>query len=141
MTQYPASHPPPPSAGSTPPPAKPKNWLGATALAVAILGLICSISIVGGVIFGVIAIIVGFSGRRCARQGAATNGEVATAGILLGALAIVVSLAAIAIWVRVYDEVDFGSYVKCVSSNSDPHNVEKCANEFRQRVDDKLGLK
>jgi hypothetical protein len=141
MTQYPAGQPPPPHAGSTPPPAKPKNWLGATALAVAILGLICSISIVVGVTFGVIAIILGFSGRRRARQGQATNGEVATAGIVLGALAIVVSLAVIAIWVRGYHEVDFGSYVKCVSRSSEPQNVDKCANEFRQRVDDKFGLK
>jgi hypothetical protein len=143
MTQYPAAHPPPPAApyaGSAPAPAKPKNWLGATALAVAILGLICSISIVGGVTLGVVAIIVGFSGRRRAKRGEATNGEVATAGILLGALSIVVSLAVIAIWVRVYEEVDFGGYVNCVSRNSDPQNVEKCANEFRQRVVDKFGL-
>jgi hypothetical protein len=141
MTQYPASHPPPPYAGLTPVPAKPKNWLGATALVLAILGLVFSISIVGGVTLGVIAIIVGFSGRRRAKQGEATNGEVATAGIVLGALAIVVSLAVIAIWVRGYEEVDFGSYVTCVSKNSDPQSIQKCANEFHQRVNEKFGLK
>ena len=141
MTQYPASYPPPSYAGLTPVPAKPKNWLGATALVLAILGLVFSISIVGGVTFGVIAIIVGFSGRRRAKRGEATNGEVATAGIVLGAFAIVVSLAVIAIWVRGYQEVDFGSYVTCVSKNSDPQSIEKCANEFQQRVNEKLGLK
>jgi hypothetical protein len=140
MTQYPASYPPPPYAGLTPVPAKPKNWLGATALVLAILGLVLSISIVGGVTLGVIAMIVGLSGRRRAKRGEATNGEVATAGIVLGALAIVVSLAVIAIWVRGYEEVDFGSYVTCVSKNSDPQSIQKCANEFQQRVNEKFGL-
>jgi hypothetical protein len=141
MTQYPASHPPPPYAGSAPAPTKPKNWIGATALGVAILGLVGSVSVVGGVALGVTAIIVGFSGRRRAKRGEATNGEVATAGIVLGALAIVVSLAVIAIWVRGYQEVDFGSYVNCVTKSSEPQHVEKCANEFQQRLKDKLGLK
>jgi hypothetical protein len=141
MTQYPVGYPPPPYAGPTPIQAKPKNWLGATALALAIAGLICSISIVGGVTLGLVAIVVGFSGRRRARLGEASNGDLATAGILLGVLAIVVSLAAIAIWVRLYDEVDFGSYMNCVSKNSDQQHVEKCASEFSQRVNDKLGIR
>jgi hypothetical protein len=115
--------------------------MGATALVVAILGLVGAVSVVGGVALGVTAIIVGFSGRRRAKRGVATNGEVATAGIVLGALAIVVSLAVIAIWVRGYQEVDFGSYVNCVTKNSEPQHVEKCANEFQQRLKDKLGLK
>jgi hypothetical protein len=141
MTQYPASYPPPPYPELTPAPARPKNGLGAAALTVAIIGLVCSISIVGGIALGIVAIILGVSGRRRVRQGQATNGEVATAGIALGALAIVVSLAVIAIWVRGYEEVDFGSYISCVSKSSDPQNVEKCANEFQHRVNEKFGLR
>ena len=141
MTQIPGSYPPLPYAAPVPVPAKPKNWLGATALVVAILGLVGSISIVGGVTLGVIAIILGISGRRRAARGEATNGEVATAGIALGTLAIVVSFAVIAIWVRGYHEVDFGSYVNCVSHGSDQQHVEKCANEFQQRLNERLGLK
>lgn len=140
MTHYPPGPPPPPYATSVPAPATPKNWLGTTALALAVVGLVCSLSIVGGVALGVVAIILGFSGRQRAKLGGATNGEVATAGMVLGALAIVVSLAAIAIWVRGYEEVDFGGYVRCVSSNSDPQHIDQCANEFRQRVADKFGL-
>jgi hypothetical protein len=141
MTQYPAHHSPPPYPGLAPVPAKPKNWLGTTALVVAILGLVGSVSVVGGVALGVTAIIVGFSGRQRAKRGEATNGEVATAGIALGTVAIVVSLAVIAIWVRGYQEVDFGSYVNCVSKSSEPQHVEKCANEFQRRLNDKLGIK
>jgi hypothetical protein len=141
MTQYPASYPPPPYAGLPAAPPKPKNGLGAAALLVAIVGMVGSISIVGGIALGATAIVLGFSGRRRAKQGEATNGEVATAGIALGALAIVVSLAAIAIWVRGYQELDFGSYVNCISKGSDPQHVEKCADEFQQRLNDKLGLK
>jgi hypothetical protein len=141
MTQYPANYPPPPFTGSPPRPPKAKNGMGVAALAVAMFGLLASISIVGGIVCGIVAIILGFSGRRLARQGAATNREVATAGIALGALAIVVSLAVIGIWVRGYQEVDFGSYVDCLSKNSDQQHVQKCADEFRQRVNDEFGLK
>jgi hypothetical protein len=140
MTHYPPSHPPPPNATSAPAPSSPKNGLGAAALALAVVGLVCSLSVLGGVLLGVVAIILGVTGRRRARLGEASNGEVATSGMVLGALAIVVSLAAVGIWVRGYQEVDFGSYVKCLSSNTDPQHVDKCANEFRQRVADKFGV-
>jgi uncharacterized membrane protein len=115
------------------------NWLGTTALVTAIVGLIVCWSVLGGVAFGVIAIIVGVSARGRVKRGEATNGSVATSGIALGVLAVVVSLAVIPIWVRLYQEVDAPAYVDCVAKTSDQQGAEKCAEELRQRVQDELG--
>ena len=57
MTNYPPNPPPPSYAPAPPAPATPKNWLGATALALAVVGLICSLSIVGGVALGTAAVV------------------------------------------------------------------------------------
>lgn len=140
MSQYSTGYLPPPYA--TPPqiPRRPVNWLGTTALAMAIVGLIFCWSVFGGVIFGVMAIIVGVNARGRVKRGEATNGAVATAGIALGVLAVVVSLAVIPIWVRLYQDVDAPAYVDCVSKTSGQQGTEKCADELRQRVQDEFGV-
>ena len=90
---YPGSYPPPPPlpyAGYTHPPTAPRNGLGITALVLAIIGLVFCWTVVGGVILGVSAVIIGFVARGRVKSGQATNGGVAIAGIVLGFLAIIV---------------------------------------------------
>ena len=116
------------------------NGLGTAALVLAIVGLIVCWSVVGGVLFGVIAVILGFSARGRVKRGEANNGTVATGGVVLGVLAVVVSLAVIPVWVRVFHDVDVPAYVDCVSKTSERQGVEKCADELRQRVEDELGI-
>ena len=80
-------------------PAPPRtDGLGIAALIVAILGLVFCWSVVRGIVLGVVAVILGFVGRGRVKSGEASNGGVALAGIVLGALAVVVSLTFIAIW-------------------------------------------
>jgi hypothetical protein len=140
MSQYPGGHPPPPYAMG--PQIRPKsmNWLGSTALALAIVGLVLCWSVVGGVLFGVTAVILGFSAHGRVTRGQADNDAVATGGIALGALAVIMSLAVIAIWVRVYHDVDVPAYADCVSSAPERQGVDRCGDELRQRVEDELGI-
>jgi hypothetical protein len=143
MSQYPTGYPPPPPLPYATPshiPRRPLNWIGTTALLTAIVGLILCWSVFGGVIFGVIAVIVGVNARGRVKRGEATNGPVATAGVVLGVLAVVVSLAVIGIWARLYQEVDAPGYVDCVTKASNQQGVAKCADELRQRVQDELGV-
>ena len=135
MSLYPGGRPAPP----VPIPARPVNWLGTTALAVAIVGLVLCWSIFGGLVCGVIAIIVGVTARGRVRRGEATNGTVATSGIALGTLAVIVSLAVVPVWVRIYRDVDVPAYVDCVSETSDQPGAKKCADELRQRLEQELG--
>ena len=142
---YPGGYPPPPSQygpqyGGYPPPAPaaPKNGLGTASLVVAIISLF---TVFGGIVLGVVAVILGFLGRGRVKRGEANNGGIAMAGIVLGALSIVVSVAAIAIAVWGFREVGGTDYVDCLSrAGSDQQAIEACADEFTQRVEDQFSL-
>lgn len=140
MTSYPPP-PPQPYPGFAPPPSGPRNGLGTAALALAIIGLLFCWSVVGGIILGLCAVIIGFVGQGRVRSGQATNGGVAIAGIVLGLLAIVVSLVFIPIWIGVFDEVGGTDYVDCLSkAGSDNTAIQQCADQFRDRFQDKFSL-
>ncbi len=102
---YPGGYPPPPPqpySGFAPPPTGPRNGLGIAALVIAIIGLVFCWTVAGGVILGLIAVIIGFVAQGRVKRGEATNGGVAIAGIVLGFLAIIVSLIFIPIWIGVF---------------------------------------
>ena len=138
---YPGGYPPPPPqpyAGYTPPPVGPRNGLGIASLVVAIIALI---SVVGGVVLGVVAIILGFLGWQRAKRGEATNGGIAIAGIVLGVLSIIEALVVIALSVWVFNEVGGTDYMDCLSkAGSDQEAVERCANQFQERVEDQFSV-
>jgi Domain of unknown function (DUF4190) len=141
---YPGSYPPPPPqpySGYAPPPVAPKNGLGIAALVVAIIGLVFCWTVVGGVILGVSAVIIGFVARGRVKRGQATNGGVAIAGIVLGFLAIIVSLVFIPIWIGMFEGMGGTDYVDCVSkAGQDPDAIQKCADQFRERVENQFSV-
>jgi hypothetical protein len=140
---YPGSYPPPaqPYAGYAPPPTGPRNGLGITALVLAIIGLVFCWTVVGGIILGLCAIIIGLVARGRVKRGQATNGGVAIAGIVLGFLAIIVSLVFIPIWYGVFEEVGGTDYVDCLSkAGSDQQAIQQCADQFRERVETQFSI-
>lgn len=141
---YPGSYPPPPPqpySGFTPPPVGPRNGLGIAALVIAIIGLVFCWTVAGGVILGVVAVIIGFVARGRVTRGEASNGGVAIAGIVLGFLAIIVSLIFIPIWIGVFNEVGGSGYVDCLSkAGSDNQAIQKCADQFRDRIQNQLSI-
>lgn len=105
------------------------------------VAIISLFSVVGGVVLGVVAVILGFLGRGRVKRGEANNGGIAMAGIVLGVLSIVVSVVAIAIAVWGFREVGGTDYVDCLSrAGSDQQAIEACADEFTQRVEDQFSL-
>ena len=141
---YPGSYPPPPPqpyAGFTPPSTGPRNGLGVAALVIAIIALVFCWSVFGGVILGIAAVIIGFVARGRVKRGEATNGGVAIAGIVLGFLAIIVSLVFIPIWIGVFNEVGGSDYVSCLSkAGSDQQAIQKCADQFRRHVENQFSV-
>ena len=141
---YPGSYPPPPPppySGDTPPPTGPKNGLGIAALVIAIIGLGFCWTVVGGVILGVSAVIIGFVARGRVKRREATNGGVAIAGIVLGFLAIIVSLVFIPIWIGVFEEMGGTDYIDCLSkAGSDEQAIRKCADQFREHVENQFSI-
>ncbi len=147
MTGYPGGYPPSPHQPydgyyqEPPPPAAPRNGLGTTALILAIVALLFFWSVIGGVVFGAAAVIVGILGRGRAKRGEASNGGVAVAGIVLGALAVVVSLAFIAVWVAIFDEVGGTDYLDCVSrAGSDSEAIDGCIGNLRDGIEGQFSV-
>ena len=138
---YPGSYPPPPPApypGYVPPPVGPKNGLGIAALIVAIIALF---SVVGGLVLGVVAIILGVLGLQRARRGEATNGGIAIAGIVLGILSIIEAIVVIALSVWVFNEVGGTDYMDCLSkAGSDEEAMQRCADQFQDRVENQFSV-
>ncbi|KUI12004.1 hypothetical protein AU193_02555 [Mycobacterium sp. GA-1285] len=137
---YPGGYPPPPSQGyAYPPPASaPKNGIGIAALVVAIIALL---SVFGGVVLGVVAVILGFIGWGRAKRGEATNGGVAVAGIVLGFLSIIEAIVVIWLAVWGFNEVGGSDYIDCVSrAGNDQEAVQQCADEFQNRVEDQFDV-
>jgi hypothetical protein len=138
---YPGSYPPPPPApyaGYTPPPTGPKNGLGTAALVVAIVALL---SVFGGVVLGVVAVILGFLGWSRARRGEATNGGVAIAGIVLGFLSIIEAVVLIGLAIWGFNQAGGTDYIDCLSkAGSDQEAMQQCADRFRDRVENEFSV-
>ncbi|MGU3651605.1 DUF4190 domain-containing protein [Mycolicibacterium sp. A43C] len=143
MSYQPAAAPPPYPVRQT----GPRNGVGAGALMVAVAALVFSWSVIGGVIGGIIAVVLGVTGRGRARRGEADNGPVAIAGMALGALAVVVGIAAVPVWSGFLGDAGVGDYLSCMEkaigesgTSLDPAAQQKCENEFRDRIEHISGL-
>jgi hypothetical protein len=134
---YPGSYPPPYS-GYMPPPTAPKNGLGIAALVVAIIALL---TVVGGVVLGVVAIILGFLGWGRARRGEANNGGIAIAGIVLGFLSIIEAIVVIGFALWGFDQAGGTDYVDCLSNaGNDEQAVQQCVDQFRGRLENEFSV-
>ena len=140
--QYPGSYPPPPQGspygGYAPPPSAPQNGLGIASLVTAIIALL---TVVGGVVLGVVAVILGFMGWGKAKRGLATNGGVAVAGIVLGFLSIIEAVAVIGLFIWGFGEVGGTDYVDCLSrAGSDQEAIQQCADQFTSNLEDEFSV-
>jgi hypothetical protein len=118
-----------------------RNGQGTAALVLAIAGLVVCWSVLGGIACGVLAIVLGFLGRGRSARGEADNGAVATAGVALGFLAVVVSLVFVAIWSYAWRDVGGTEYLDCaVRAGNDQHALQGCTDKWIDGVSDKFGI-
>lgn len=138
---YPAP-PPMPYAGQAPTPVAPRNGLGIAALVVAIIGLVTCWTVVGGVILGIAAVVMGFVARGRVKRGEADNGGVALAGVVLGFLSILAALVFIPIYLYTWFEVfDGGNYIDCMNNaGDDPAAQQRCTEQFTEHLETKFSV-
>ena len=118
----------------------PRNGTGTAALAVAVAGVVTCWSVVGGIAGGVVAVILGVGGRGRATRNAADNGAVATAGMALGVVAAVASVAFAVVWVFAWRDAGGADYLNCVTkAGNDQAAAKACTdkwlNEIQERFD------
>jgi hypothetical protein len=118
-----------------------RNGTGTAALAVAVLALALSWSVVGGVVCGVVAFALGFVGRGRAVRGEANNSEIATAGIALGFVGVVASLAFAVIWLYAWRDSGGDAYLDCaVRAGNDQRAVQACTDGWLDQFKGTFGV-
>ena len=120
--------------------AAPRNGLGVAALVTGIVALLAAFTVFGGVGLGVVAVILGFLGRVRVKKGQANNGGVATAGIVIGAVAVVASIALFSFGLWMFHKVGGNSYLDCIrDAGQDQAQVQQCSEDFRESVENRFG--
>ncbi len=126
----------PPSGGyGAPPPgsgAAPRNGLGIAALVLGLLALLSSWTVVGGILFGTLAIVLGVIGRGRAKRGEANNGGLALAGIILGALGLLISIGIIILGASILGSDTVQDLKNCVERATTDAEVQQCQTDLQE---------
>ncbi len=117
------------------PPRQPSNGVGIAALVVGIVALVLSILFFPlGLLLGIVAVVLGIVGLRKAKRGEATNKGMAIAGLVTGALAIVIAgLLAFFVGTFLFKNQDqLGNLTECIENATTPEAQQACQEQFEQ---------
>ena len=114
----------------TPPVRRYGAGLATTALVLGIIALLSSITVIGGIVFGLLALVFGFLGLRRTKLGAPGKGRAVT-GMVTGALGLVVSVVLVAAGFALWNS----DSVQCVRNSDNQAQVQACADEVQNQVD------
>jgi uncharacterized membrane protein len=116
--------------------AAPRNGLGTAALVLGIIGFLLAVIVLGGLL-GIVAVVLGFVALGRVRRGEANNRGVAIAGIVTGALAVllagVIVAAGAAFWSDNKDEIS--DLQECLDDARTDRARDDCASRFEDQVD------
>lgn len=139
---YPGAYPAPPmpyTGYPVAPPVAPRNGMGIAALVTAVIGVVTSFTVIGGVLLGLVAVVLGIIARGRVKRGEADNGGVALAGVIVGAVAIVLGVAFAALWIGMFEKLGAADYFDCVQrAGQDQSQVQQCTDDFRQSVENQF---
>lgn len=117
------------------PPVRPRNGFGIAALVLGLLALVLSWTIIGGIIFGILALIFGLLGRARAKRGESTNGGLSVAGVVLGVIGLLIAIGLLVLGVSLLNSPAGQSYRQCLQqAGGDPARMQQCASEFGRQV-------
>jgi hypothetical protein len=112
--------------------AGPRNTVGILALVLGVLSLFSWFFLLGGLL-GIAAIVLGVVGRRRARRGEATNGGIALAGIVTGAISVVLTVLMLLLVVSFFGSDEFDGFRECVlESQGDNAAIQECGRQLER---------
>ncbi|EFC82911.1 hypothetical protein FrEUN1fDRAFT_3931 [Parafrankia sp. EUN1f] len=115
---------------------QPRNGLGIAALVLGVLAILTCWTVIGGILLGVAALICGFLGRGRAKRQEATNGGMALAGIITGALGAVLAVIVLIAAIAFSDEVQ--DLQTCLDDAGTSQTAQdQCAQEFADDLNGK----
>ena len=114
--------------------ARRRNGMGTAALIVGIISLLLFWLWFAAIPLGLAAIVLGIVGRHRAKRGEATNKGMATAGTVLGGLAIVVAGALVALGVAFLNSDTGKNFNSCMDKANTKADRDACAQQFQRDV-------
>ncbi|WP_433543680.1 DUF4190 domain-containing protein (plasmid) [Streptomyces sp. CA-294286] len=112
--------------------AQQKNGMAIAALVLGILAALTFLTIFGGILLGLVAVILGIIAARKARGGRAPNGKMAVIGAGLGAVGIIGSIVIIAMGVSFLNSTEFKSFEECASKAKTQSERTACEKDFNK---------
>lgn len=109
--------------------------MATAALVLGILAAITSFTVIGGVLLGLLAVILGFLGLRKARRGLATGRGQAIVGIILGLLGIAIAVALFAITQSYLNSGEDQNLQDCLrDAGTHQSQIRYCENVFPEQI-------
>ena len=139
--QYPPGQYPPgqyPPGG--PPAARRRNGMGTTALVLGVVAIVLVLLLLFspvGAFLGLLAVLFGILGIMRANRGEADNRGQAVAGLVTGAIALLVGVfftISIGVWFSTHVN-DFNRFGQCIEDSSGPDDREQCGRELARELE------
>ncbi|MEU3148615.1 MULTISPECIES: DUF4190 domain-containing protein [unclassified Streptomyces] len=112
-----------------------RNGFGIAALVLGLAGAVLFWTVLGGIVLGLPALVLGVLGHRRGKRGVATNGTMSVIGAVIGALALVASSVLLAVGAAVFSSDEFKNYTECVEHADTEADRRQCAEDFDRDVD------
>jgi hypothetical protein len=111
-----------------------RNGLGIAALVLGILAVLLFWTLVGGIVLGLVALILGVIGFRRGRRGQATNGTMSLVGAVLGVLGLIGSVIVIGFGVSLINSDEFKNLEDCLKHASNSAQQQQCQQDYKDDV-------
>ncbi|ORI20525.1 hypothetical protein BJD99_03425 [Rhodococcus sp. 1163] len=111
------------------------------AVVLAILGIVLCWTILGGIIFGLLAVVIGFIGRSKSRKGTATNGAISLVSIILGLVAVALSIVLLVVGIGLFNRSGGKDFADCIShAGNNQREQQRCADKWQQNIEDRFDV-
>ncbi len=126
---------PPPSYAQNEPADRGGSGMAITALVVGIVALLGSWTVVGGILLGLAAVIVGLIALVKIKQGRAGGKVMAIIGIVAGALGLVIGVGLIAIGASILNSESGKNLQDCLAdAGNDQDAQDQCQRDFQDEL-------
>jgi hypothetical protein len=114
----------------------PRNGLGTAALVLGIVAIPGILTVVLGVLLGLLALIFGIIGRKRAARREATNGGAALAGAILGGVALAISIILVAVGATFFakHKTDIEKLRDCINNAQTQSQQQACQRQFQNDI-------
>ncbi len=130
------NYPPTPGDYETQQPQRGGSGLAIAALVLGVLALITCWTVIGGILFGLLAIALGFVAMSRAKRGLSGGRGMAIAGVVLGALGLILSIVLISVGLSLLNSDSGQQLQECLEgAGNDAAAQAQCQRELQDDLE------